>query len=165
MKTIKPIKQLVEAIASDSHNMPIGYKIEDSVGEEYSELIDAIRNKYLPLFQFNIDVASPSEAQAVYEKIAENVKGHTYAAYLPDGQHTSDKVGALEMETPTIMEWQNSGNGQNFVINYNNRTAAKGLSILNQLVVDMLLALPNKSVNLHFIDLVFSGQAAFLTRN
>ena len=165
MKTIKPIKQLVEAIASDSHNMPIGYKIEDCVGEEYSELIDAIRNKYLPLFQFNIDVASPSEAQAVYEKIAENVKGHTYAAYLPDGQHTFDKVGALEMETPTIMEWQNSGNGQNFVITYKNGTATKGLSILNQLVVDMLLALPNKSVNLHFIDLAFSGQAAFLTRN
>ena len=165
MKTIKPIKQLVEAIASDSHNMPIGYKIEDSVGEEYSELIKAIRDKYLPLFQFDISVTSTTEAQAVIEKIAKNVKGQTYVAYLPDGQHTSDKVGSLKMETPTIMEWQNGGQGQNFVINYTENTKEQGVGILNQLVVDMLLSLPGRSINLHFIDLAFSGQAAFLTKN
>ena len=165
MKTIKPIKQLVEAIASDSHNMPIGYKIEDSVEEEYSELIKSIRDKYLPLFQFDISVTSTTEAQTVLEKVAKNVIGHTHATYLPDGQHTSDTVGSLKMETPTIMEWQNGEQGQNFVINYTKNTEEQGKSVLNQLVVDMLLSLPSRSINLHFIDLAYSGQAAFLTKN
>lgn len=145
--------------------MPIGYKIEDRVEEEYSELIKSIRDKYLPLFQFDISVTSTTEAQAVLEKVAKNVKDHTHAAYLPDGQHTSDKVGSLKMETPTIMEWQNGESGQNFVINYTNNTKEQGIDVLNQLVVDMLLSLPARSFNLHFVDLAYSGQAAFLTKN
>ena len=36
---------------------------------------------------------------------------------------------------------------------------------MNQLIVDMLLSLPGKSFNLHFVDLAFSAQASFLTRN
>ena len=63
------------------------------------------------------------------------------------------------------MEWQNGKSGQNFVINYNNGTASKAQEILNQLVVNMLLSLPGKSFNLHFVDLAFSAQASFLTRN
>ena len=36
---------------------------------------------------------------------------------------------------------------------------------MNQLVVDMLLSLPSRSINIHFVDLAFSAQASFLTRN
>ena len=69
------------------------------------------------------------------------------------------------IETPTIMEWQGGKAGQNFVINYTNKTVEKAQSRLNQLVVDMLLSLPGRSINLHFVDLAFSAQASFLTRN
>lgn len=170
MKTSKQIKQLVENIASVLRNIPTGNKgvskkETNVIREEFAELTSTIRDKYLPLFQFNIDTTSPTEAQAVFEKISENVKGRTYAAYLPDGQHTIDNIGRLEMETPTILEWQNSESGQNFVINYTENTKEQGIGILNQLVVDMLLSLPSRSINLHFIDLAFSGQAAFLTKN
>ena len=63
------------------------------------------------------------------------------------------------------MEWMGGKAGQNFVINYSNRSTEKAQSRLNQLIVDMLLSLPGKSFNLHFVDLAFSAQASFLTRN
>jgi hypothetical protein len=168
MKTIKQIKQLIEKIATDSQRVPVNIQGKQSnklSGEEYFILGEAIRDNYLPLFQFNIDASNTENAKAVFNLIAENVNHKSFTPYLPDGQHTSDKVGNLEMETPTIMEWQNGKCGQNFVINYNNGTASKAQDVLNQLVANMLLSLPGKSYNLHFVDLAFSAQASFLTRN
>ena len=153
MKTIKHIKNLVENIALTIDN------------KEKEELIKAVRDNYLPLFQFNIDVSFSEGAQSLFDKINENVSKSVFAPYLPDGRHTYDKVGDMIFETPTIMEWQNGNKGQNFVINYNSSTANKAQGRLNQLVVDMLLLLPANSVRLHFVDLAFSAQASFLTRN
>ena len=137
MKTIKQIQQFVENIAINSH---------DSQNEE---LINSIRGNFLPLFQFNMDVSSSEEAHAIFGKVSDNTNRSSFAAYLPDGQHTVDKVGDMVMETPTIMEWQGGKAGQNFVISYTNKTKEKAQSVLNQLVVDMLLSLPGRSINLH----------------
>lgn len=153
MKTIKQIKQLIETIAPSADS------------EENIELIDSVRDNFLPLFQFNIDASSSEKAQAVFSKIAENVSRKSFVPYLPDGQHTADKVGNDIFETPTIMEWQSGKAGQNFVINYSNKSAEKAQACLNQLIVNMLLSLPSRSFNLHFVDLAFSAQASFLTRN
>ena len=168
MKTINQIKQLVENIAIDSQKRPIkntGDQTKKKIGEEYIELGDAIREKYLPLFQFNIEVSSSESAQGVFNIIAQNTFRSSSVKYLPDGLHTYDEVGKIIIETPTIMEWQGGKAGQNFVINYTNKTAEKAQSRLNQLVIDMLLSLPGKSFNMHFIDLAFSAQSSFLTRN
>lgn len=153
MKTIKQIKQLVENIAATANVT------------ECVELIDSVRDNFLPLFQFNLNVSSSESAQDIINKVADNAFKSSFAAYLPDGQHTIDKVGKMVIETPTIMEWQGGKAGQNFVINYTNKTTEKAQGRLNQLVVDMLLSLPGKSINLHFVDLAFSAQASFLTRN
>ena len=153
MKTIKQIKQLVESIAASA-------KITDN-----KEVIDSVRNHFLPLFQFNIDAVSSESANALFCIIAENTIRSSSVTYLPDDLHTFDKVGKKVFETPTIMEWMGGKAGQNFVINYTNKTTEKAQSRLNQLVVDMLLSLPGKSFNLHFVDLAFSAQASFLTRN
>lgn len=153
MKTTKQIKQLVENIAINSKT------------SENEDFLKAVRDNFLPLFQFNIEVSSLEDAQTVYSKIAENVNRKSSASYLPDGQHTVDKVGNMLIETPTIMEWQGSKAGQNIVINFTNKTVEKAQGRLNQLVTDMLLSLPGKSINLHFVDLAFSAQASFLTRN
>ena len=153
MKTIKQIKRIVEIIVSSANRT------------ENVELIDSVRENYLPLFQFNIGASSSVSAQAVFNKIAKNVKNKAFVPYLPDGQHTVDEVGKMVIETPTIMEWQGGKTGQNFVINYTNKTAEKAQSRLNQLIVDMLLSLPGRSISLHFVDLAFSAQASFLTRN
>ena len=104
MKTIKQIKLLVENIVIDANS------------KDNNDLINSVRNNYLPLFQFNIDASSSENAQALFNKIAENVSRKSFVPYLPDGQHTIDKVGNDIFETPTIMEWQSGKAGQNFVI-------------------------------------------------
>ena len=153
MKTIKQIKQLVEIFSTNS----------DSTSN--NSLLTSVRDNYIPLFQFNIEAFSSEKAQLVFEKIGENVSRRTSVPYLPDGLHTKDQIGIQTFETPTIMEWMGGQYGQNFVINYSNKSANKAEARLNQLVVDMLLSLPSRSINIHFVDLAFSAQASFLTRN
>lgn len=153
MKTIKQIKQLVEIFSTNS----------DSTSN--NSLLTSVRDNYIPLFQFNIEAFSSEKAQLVFEKIGENVSRRTSVPYLPDGLHTKDQIGIQTFETPTIMEWMGGQSGQNFVINYSNKLANKAEARLNQLVVDMLLSLPSRSINIHFVDLTFSAQASFLTRN
>lgn len=170
MKTIKQIKFLIEKIAAESYRIPVkkNKEIEDELnahGAQSMELIHSVRDNYLPLIQLNIDAASTEAAQEVLSQIAENTQRASFVPYLPDGQHTMDKIGDVVCETPTIMEWQGGKAGQNFVINYTSKTASKAQNRLNQLVVDMLLSLPGNSFKLHFIDLTFSAQASLLTRN
>lgn len=153
MKTIKQIKQLVEIFSTNS----------DSTSN--NSLLTSVRDNYIPLFQFNIEAFSSEKAQLVFEKIGENVSRRTSVSYLPDGLHTKDQIGIQIFETPTIMEWMGGQSGQNFVINYSNKSANKAEARLNQLVVDMLLSLPSRSINIHFVDLTFSAQASFLARN
>lgn len=153
MKTIKQIKQLVEIFSTNS----------DSTSN--NSLLTSVRDNYIPLFQFNIEAFSSEKAQLVFGKIGENVSRRTSVPYLPDGLHTKDQIGMKTFETPTIMEWMGGQSGQNFVINYSNKSANKAEARLNQLVVDMLLSLPSRSINIHFVDLSFSAQASFLTRN
>lgn len=153
MKTIKQIKQLVEIFSTNS----------DSTSN--NSLLTSVRDNYIPLFQFNIEAFSSEKAQLVFGKIGENVSRRTSVPYLPDGLHTKDQIGMKTFETPTIMEWMGGQSGQNFVINYSNKSANKAEARLNQLIVDMLLSLPSRSINIHFVDLAFSAQASFLTRN
>lgn len=153
MKTIKQIKQLVEIFSTNS----------DSTSN--NSLLTSVRDNYIPLFQFNIEAFSSEKAQLVFGKIGENVSRRTSVPYLLDGLHTKDQIGMKTFETPTIMEWMGGQSGQNFVINYSNKSANKAEARLNQLVVDMLLSLPSRSINIHFVDLAFSAQASFLTRN
>lgn len=153
MKTIKQIKQLVEIFSTNS----------DSTSN--NSLLTSVRDNYIPLFQFNIEAFSSEKAQLVFEKNGKNVSRRTSVPYLPDGLHTKDQIGIQTFETPTIMEWMGGQSGQNFVINYSNKSANKAEARLNQLVVDMLLSLPSRSINIHFVDLTFSAQASFLTRN
>lgn len=169
MKTTKQIKYLVEEIASVAYKTPVkdnnSSKELEALQENYADFIIAVRDKYLPLTQFNIDSSSTEKANSVLENIGTNVQNQSIVRYLPDGQYTKDSAGGLTFETPTIMEWMRGEAGQNFVINYSNKSAEKAQGRLNQLIVDILLSLPGKSFNLHFVDLAFSAQASFLTRN
>lgn len=167
MKTIKQIKQLVEIIATDilqSQNSEKGAQ-KKYLEKKYSGMVDSIRDNYMPFLQFNIEASSTNEAQTIFATIAENVKNACSVSFLHDGQNTIDNVGELVIETPTVFEWQNGNAGKNLVIEYNNKTSEQGLNFLNQLVVNILLSLPNNSFKFHFVDLAFSAQASFLTQN
>ena len=158
MKTIKPIKQLVEIIATSQDERK---KLET----KYFEIINAVKDQYLPFLQFNIDVTSIEGAHELFNKISKNIQKACSVPFLPDGQNTTDKISDMLIETPTIIEWQSGKSGKNFIINYTNNSSEKGQACLNQLIVNMLLSLPSMSINLHFVDLAFSAQTAFLTQN
>ena len=162
MKTINQIKLLVEHLANSVYANTT--KDDVSGNSEFNIIINDVRNNFLPLFQFNIE-AEPEETPLIFNLIRDNVKEKVAVPYLPDGQHTVDRVDNLVFETPTIMDWQKGGRGQNFVINHSNVTIEKGIHCLNQHIINILLSLPNKSFKLHFVDLTFSAQASFLTRN
>ena len=169
MKTINQIKSLLEHLANclcGESNIaslnPIS-KLENN--GEFGDVVDAVRDNFLPLFQFNIKASQIEKAHQLFDRISDNVKHNCFVPYLPDGRHTTDEVGSLSFETPTIMEWQNGKVGQNFVINYNDGTVEKGMSCLNQVVINILLSLPSNSFKLHFVDLTFSAQAITLTKN
>ena len=72
MKTIKQIKQLIENIAATANVT------------ECVELIDSVRDNFLPLFQFNLNASSSDNAQAIFKKVADNTIRSSFAAYLPD---------------------------------------------------------------------------------
>jgi hypothetical protein len=162
MKTINQIKLLVEHLANSIYANTI--KDNVSGNSEFNKIVNDVRNNFLPLFQFNIEAES-EETQLIFNKIKDNVKDNVAVSYLPDGQHTTDLIDSIVFETPTIMEWQKGNKGQNFVINYSNGTIEKGIHCLNQHIINILLSLPNKSFKLHFVDLTFSAQTSFLTRN
>ena len=168
MKTIKQIIQLVENLSYDYNQQPDTSDIETvsrSICRQYLDIINKLKEAYLPLLQFNIEVNSLDEAKKVFSKISQNVSSCTFVPLLPDEEHSRDLIGNLTIETPSIFEWQDSDEGQNIVIDYTSETADRGQALLNQLIVDMLLSLPGGSFRLHFVDLAFSAQTSYLTKN
>ena len=84
MKTIKQIKDIVDSIARAYYRQPhinkdIETELSYMVGDEYAEQLYIVRDKYLPLFQFNINVSSSESALSVIEKIEKNVADEVHA--------------------------------------------------------------------------------------
>lgn len=169
MKTIRQILEITQRMANCLERIPV--KTLNSFGDDAESLLSyfvndfrAVRDKSLPLLQFGFQTIPDSETEII-EQIRHNVRNKTHVDLLPDGSFTHDKLGQIVMETPSVMTWQRGDSGHNFVITYDNATEEKGRARLNQLVTDMLLSLPGKSIKLHFVDLTYSAQGIFLTRH
>lgn len=132
---------------------------------DFSRELSDVRDKTLPLLQFNLTNLEEADIEGITDLIRHNVKDKTHVDLLPDGRFTHDEFGSLVIETPSVMTWQSGESGQNFVITYDNSTEKKGRNRLNQLIVDLLLSLPGKSIRLHLVDLTYSAQGVFLTRH
>lgn len=170
MKTVRQLLQVTERTASCLEKMPVRSitEFDSEVGlllSDYLDSIATIRDSSLPLLQFNFDNLKDSDIEDYISHIRHNVKNKTHAVLLPDGCFTHDEFGSLVIETPSVMTWQKSDSGQNFVITYDKSTEAKGQIRLNQLVTDMLLSLPGKSLRLHLVDFTYSAQGIYLTRH
>ena len=170
MIVFEHIKQLVECISYDYNQQSITDNsnvetVSRNIGRQYFDIINRLKEAHLPLLQFNLEVNSLDEAKKIFSKISQNVSSNTFVPLLPDEEHSRDIVGNLTIETPSIFEWQNSDDGQNLAIDYTSETAERGQALLNQLVINMILSLPGGSIRLHFVDLAFSAQASYLTKN
>ena len=89
MITLNQIKRLIENI----------YVCPDSENRQY---ISSVRDNFMPLFQFNIEVDSLDEAKKIFSKISQNVSSNTFVPLLPDEEHSKDIIGNLTIETPSI---------------------------------------------------------------
>lgn len=170
MKTVRQLLQVTERTAKCLEKMPVRSIVDfdSEAGHLLSDFTDdlaAVRDQSLPLLQFNFPELKEPEFEDLLNQIRHNVKNKTHVALLPDGHFTHDVFGSLVIETPSVMTWQGGDAGQNFVITYDNNTEEKGRNRLNQLVTDMFLSLPGKSIRLHLIDFTYSAQGIFLTRN
>ena len=170
MKTIRQIQDITEKAAECLEKMPVRSIIDfdkevDYLLSDYIDDLQALRDKFLPLMQFTSSSFESIEAEGIIDRIRHNVKNKTFVSLLPDGRFTHDELGSLVIETPAVMSWQGGNCATNYVITYDNSSEEKGRSRLNQLVVDMLLSLPGKSIKMHFVDLTYSAQGILLTRN
>lgn len=170
MRTVKQLLDITQRTANCLEKMPVR-SIADFDNEaglllsDFTEELTVVRDNSLPLLQFNYFEPKEAGIAGILEQIRHNVKNRTHADLLPDGRFTHDEFSSLVLEMPTVMTWQNNESAQNFVITYNNSTEDKGRSRLNQLITDMLLSLPGKSIRLHLVDLTYSAQCIFLTRH
>jgi len=171
MKTVRQLFQVTERTAKCLEKMPVRsiMDFDNEAGlllSSYVEELTAIRDKGLPLLQFSYgDNYEDVNIEEIINQIRHNVRNRTHVDLLPDGCFTHDEFGSLVIETPSVMSWQNGDVGHNFVISYDNTTEDEGRKRLNQLITDMLLSLPGKSIRLHLVDLTYSAQCIFLTRN
>ena len=170
MKTVRQLLQITERTANCLEKMPVRsiMDFDNEAGlllSDFTDEFSAVRDKNLPLLQFNYDNLQEPEIEELFNRIHHNVKDKTHATLLPDGRFTHDEFGSLVIETPSVMTWQNGNAGQNYVITYDNASEEKGRSRLNQLITDMLLSLPGKSIKLHLVDLTYSAQCIFLTKH
>ena len=133
---------------------------------DFTDELISVRNQSLPLLQFNYgDNFTDADIEELINQIRHNVKNKTHVELLPDGRFTHDEFGSLVIETPSVMTWQRGNSGQNFVITYDDSAETKGRIRLNQMVIDMLLSLPGKSLRLHLVDFTYSAQCIHLTRH
>ncbi len=170
MKTIRQLLRITERTAKCLEKMPAKSKMDfekeaESLLSDYLDELVAVRENCLPLLQFNYDNLQDTGIIELVNQIRHNVKNKTFVELLPDSRFTHDEFGPFVIETPAVMTWQGGDSGQNFVITYDNATEEKGRKRLNQLVTDMLLSLPGKSIKLHFVDLTYSAQGIFLTQH
>ena len=170
MKTVRQLFQITERTAKCLEKMPVRsiMDFDNEAGlllSDFTDEFSSVRDKNLPLLQFNYDNLQEPEIEELFSRIHHNVKDKTHATLLPDGRFTHDEFGSLVIETPSVMTWQNGGAGRNYVITYDNSSEEDGRSRLNQLITDMLLSLPGKSIKLHFVDFTYSAQCIFLTRH
>lgn len=170
MKTVRQLLQITERTAKCLEKMPVRSIVDfdNEAGLLLSDFTDecsAVREKCLPLLQFNYNNLQDNEIEELISQIRHNVKNKTHVALLPDGRFTHDEFGSLAIEIPSVMNWQSGDEGQNFVITYDNSIEEKARGRLNQLITDMLLSLPGKSIRLHLVDLTYSAQCIFLTRH
>lgn len=170
MKTVRQILQFTQNTARCLEKMPVRSIVDfdNEAGNLLSDFIvelDTVRDKCLPLLQFNYSDSQETDTGEIIDRIRHNVKNKTHVDLLPDGFFTHDVFGSVVIETPSLMDWQVGNSGKNFVITYDLATENQGKNRLSQLITDMLLSLPGKSIRLHIVDLTYSAQAIFLTKH
>lgn len=170
--TLNYVRQCLDAYSEDirlvdDEDENTCIKETEQLREDFIFCMSTLTKLNPELFQLNFpDYLSDEEAKALKDRLRRNA-GHKYSIpFLPIACKLTDVVNQETIETPVFVPWQDENNGfQNFVINYSSEMKADAQSFVNNLVMNMLLGLPAKSVNLNIFDFNMTGMTDLFTVN
>lgn len=130
-----------------------------------SELL-CLRDLMPELLQIGIeDSLTKTDAKTIVERIKINAKNRCAIDILPTGDYFKDTIQNNSFYSPKFINWQlNNREGYNFVLNYSDRDIEKANKYMNNLILNMLIGLPAKSIKLSFVDLSLSGGYEMFTK-
>ena len=172
MKTLESIYRIIcefaqkqEAISANNEKL---YNEECKKLEEHiMKYFKYLRSLIPELFQIEYDDSLTKEAASeLYEQVKANARRRYAVDLLPIGGYYQDTVQGKIIYTPQFINWQvNNQAGYNFVINYTSQMKSEAESFMKNLVMNILLSLPAKSIHLSFVDLSLSGGYELFTKN
>lgn len=171
MKTLKSFYHVIseyaqkqEAITAKSKEQ---YEKEcESINDKTKSELIALRDLMPELIQIGIEnTLTKTDAKTIVERIKENAKDRSAIDLLPTGDYFKDTIQNNTFFSPKLINWQlNNREGYNFVLNYRDRDIEKANKYMNNLILNMLIGLPSKSIKLSFVDLSLSGGYEIFTK-
>ena len=171
MKALKTIYHVLseyaqkqEAITAKSKEQ---YEKEsEEINEKTKSELLCLRDLMPEMVQIGFDCSlTKTDAKTIVERIKINAKSRGAIDILPIGDYYKDSIQNNLFYSPQFVNWQlNNREGYNFVINYSDRDIEKANKYMNNLVLNMLIGLPAKSIKLSFVDLSLSGGYEMFTK-
>lgn len=172
MQTLNIIKQLLDlyqsqlvVIDSDSE---IEYRgRETELKKELLACYEQMKAHDPVFFQLNYpDYLAEEDAATLKQQLHEAAKRRYSLDILPTGNCCCDQINDDVFCSPLFTLWQDENNThQNMLVEYTNATKAKAKETLNSALLNILLALPVKKVNVSVFDFGMSGMADLFTVN
>ena len=161
LRELRQKQDLIIAKDQKSYNIE-SERLKKQTSVEFCRLRDILPD----LIQVNYSASiTKNEAKEVMDRIKQSVASKYFAKVIPTGEILVDNICDNIIETPAFTKWQSSKSAQNFVINYSNKTKDEAARCMCNLLMNILLSLPVKSVHLSFTDLNMTGAAGPFTRN
>lgn len=161
---ISEYAQMQEVITAKSKEQ---YEIEsEEINKRTKSELLCLRDLMPDLVQIGFDNSlTETEAETIVERIKANAKDRCAIDILPTGDYYKDTIQNTIFFSPKLLNWQlNNREGYNFALNYRDRDIDKANKFMNNIVLNMLIGLPPKSIRLSFVDLSLSGGYELFTR-
>lgn len=171
MKALKTLYHVLSEYAQKQESITARSKeqyekeCEDINERTKSELL-CLRDLMPELLQIGIDSSlTKTDAKTIVERVKLNAKVRCALDILPTGDYYKDSIQNNVFYSPKFINWQtNNREGYNFVLNYSDRDIEKANKYMNNLILNMLIGLPAKSIRLSFVDLSLSGGYEMFTK-
>lgn len=172
MQTLNIIKQALDlyqsqlmAIDSDSE---IEYQVrEAAVKKDLIECYEQLKAQDPVFFQLNYpDYLGDEDATVLKKQLQDAAKRRYSLDILPTVNCCCDQINGDVFCSPLFTLWQDENNKhQNMLVEYTIATKAQAKETLNSALLNILLALPVKKVNLSVFDFGMSGMSDLFTMN
>ena len=171
MKALKSIYHVISEYAQKqeaitARNKEQYEKESEEICEKTKSELLCLRDLMPEMIQIGIDSSlAKTDAKTIVERIKANAKNRCAIDLLPTGDYFKDTIQNNLFYSPKLVNWQtNNREGYNFVLNYHDRDFDKANKFMNNLILNMLIGMPAKSIKLSFVDLSLSGGYDMFTK-